>query len=84
MKRNVELLLLISVVLISVFGLVMIYSSSYVWAEYKYNDPYKYVKYQGLFFIIGLFIMYLVSNIDYKVYYRKANLILLGCVILLV
>ncbi len=84
MKRNVELLLLISVVLISVFGLVMIYSSSYVWAEYKYNDPYKYVKYQGLFFIIGLFIMYLVSNIDYKVYYKKANLILLGCVILLV
>ena len=37
-------LLIIGVILISLFGLLMIYSSSYVWAEYKFNDPFKYLK----------------------------------------
>ena len=37
-------ILLTAVVIISLFGTLMIYSSSYVWAEYKFNDPYKYIK----------------------------------------
>ena len=62
----------------------MIYSSSYIWAGYKYNDPYKYLKNQGLFFIIGIFLMIIVSNIDYKKYYKFSNKLLLFCIILLI
>ena len=40
-------ILLIAVIIISLFGTLMIYSSSYVWAEYKFNDPYKYLKSQS-------------------------------------
>lgn len=80
MKRK---MLLIGVISISLFGLMMIYSSSYIWAEYKYNDSYKYLKNQGLFLIMGFFLLYFVSKIDYKLYLKKANLILLICVILL-
>ncbi len=76
--------LFIAIMIISIFGVVMIYSSSYIWAEYKYNDPFKYVKNQGLFLIIGTFLMLFISKIDYKKYYDKANLILLGCLVLLV
>ena len=85
MKKNkVELLLLISVIIISIFGLIMIFSASYVWAEYKFNDPYKFVKNQGIFFAIGLILMFVVSRIDYHKYYDKANILLLGCISLLI
>jgi len=77
-------LLIISVIIISFFGLIMITSASYVWAEYKFDDPFKYFKHQLLFFILGLFLMYIVSKINYKFYYSKANLLLLVGLILLV
>ena len=35
--------LFIAVILLSIFGIVMIYSASSIWADYKYNDPFKYV-----------------------------------------
>lgn len=62
----------------------MIYSASYIWAEYKYNDAFKYVKNQVLFLIVGIILMIIVSKINYKVYYKKANIILIGCITLLV
>ena len=64
--KKTDLILLISIIVISIFGLVMIYSSSYIWAEYKYNDPYKFLKSELLFFIIGLILMIVTSKISYK------------------
>ena len=85
MKKNkLEILLLISVITISIFGLIMIYSASNIWANYKFNDPYKFVKNQGLFFIVGLILMIIISKINYKIYFRKANIILSICFILLI
>ncbi len=77
-------ILFFGTILLATFGLVMIYSSSYVWAEFKFNNPYKYVISQGIFFIIGIFVMLIVSKINYNFYKEKSNLILLGCFILLV
>ena len=68
-KNNVDILLLIAIITISVFGVIMVYSASYVWAEYKFNDPFKFVKNQGLFLIIGIFLMMIISKVDYKIYY---------------
>ena len=82
MKLNKTLL--ISIIIICIFGLIMITSASYIWAEYKFNDPFKFTKNQGLFFIIGIILMLLISKIDYHFYYKKANKILLGCIILLI
>lgn len=62
----------------------MIYSASYIWAEYKFNDPFKFVKHQGLFFIIGIIMMLITSKIPYKVYFEKANTLLLISIILLI
>ena len=44
-----------------IFGLIMIYSASSIWSEYKFNDSFHYVKYQSIFFLIGLFIMIMIS-----------------------
>lgn len=62
----------------------MIYSASYIWADYKFNDSFKYVKQQLLFFIFGIFLIYLVNKINIDFYYKKANLFLIICLLLLV
>jgi len=83
-QKQFDILLFITVIIISLFGLIMIYSSSYVWAEYKFDDPFKYLKAQGLFFIIGIILMIIVSKIYYKNYLDKANIILIACLFLLI
>ena len=83
-KKKVDYLLFIAVITLILFGLIMIFSASSIWAEYKFNDSFKYVKQQGLFIIIGIILMHILSKIDYKWYYKKTNLILLICLFLLV
>ncbi len=82
MKKEGKLLLL-AVVLISLFGALMIYSSSYVWAEYKFNDPFKYLKSQGIFLILGYIIMYIVSKYPYQNYKKLSNIIFGICLAML-
>lgn len=82
--KKFDLLLFITIITISLFGIIMIYSASYIWAEYKFNDAFKFVKHQGLFFIIGIIMMLITSKIPYKVYFEKANTLLLISIILLI
>jgi cell division protein FtsW len=64
--KKMNMSLFISVIILSLFGLLMVYSSSSVWAQYKFDDPFKYVKNQGFFLILGVILMYFTSKIDYK------------------
>lgn len=84
LKKNFDKILFGAVILLAIFGLVMIFSASSIWAEYKFNDPFKFVKMQGIFFGVGIFLMLILSKIDYHIYYKYANVILLVCAILLV
>lgn len=84
MNKYIDKYLFCAVLLFSIFGLVMIYSSSYIWAEYKFNDPFRYVKLQGVFLLIGTFLMLVISKIDYKLYYKYATHIFIFCLILLI
>lgn len=82
--KKINIFLLISVVIISLFGVLMIYSSSYIWAEYKFNDPYKFLKSQLIFLILGYIIMFIVSKINYQKYQKYSNIIFGICFILIV
>ena len=81
---RIDYKLLISVIILSIFGCIMIYTSSNVWALYKFNDAFKYLKNQSIFLILGIFLMYFLSKLDYNFYKKKANLIIGICFILLV
>ena len=83
MKKE-RIILFISTIIISLFGLLMITSSSYIWAEYKFNDPYKFFKNQGFFLVVGTIIMFIVSKFNYKKYYKNTNIIFLITFILLI
>lgn len=82
-KKSFDKWLFLAVVLIASFGIVMIYSASSIWAEYKFHDAFKFVKAQGVFFIVGIFLLLFLSKIHYKIYQQKANLILFVCFLLL-
>lgn len=82
--KKMDKILFYAVLMLSVFGLLMIYSSSNIWAEYKFHDSFHYLKYQSVFFIIGLILMFLVSKINYRFYFQYSNIILFISFILLI
>ena len=82
-KKYGYYLFIVSIILI-IFGIIMIYSSSSVWALYKFNDSFKYVKHQILFFIIGLIIIYFINKLNSNLYYKYATHIFIVCFILLI
>ena len=73
---KIDKTLLLTVLSLSIFGILMIYSSSSIWAEYKFHDSFHYVKYQSVFFFIGVILMIIISKIPYHFYYYQANKIL--------
>lgn len=75
MKKNYYSLLIITIVL-SLIGLLSIYSASYVWAEYRFNNPYKFVVNQGIFFFVGLFFIYVLSKVKIDYLKKYSNIIL--------
>ena len=81
---KIDKILFFTVLILSIFGLFMIYSASSIWSDYKFHDSFHYVKYQSIFFIIGTIIMYLVSKISYHIYYKYSNIILIISLILLI
>ena len=83
MKKESKLLIIV-VTIMAIFGIIMIYSASSIWSEYKFNDSFHYAKYQLIFFIISFIAMMICSKIDYNIYKKKSNLILLICFILLI
>ena len=82
-KKYGKYLLITSFILI-VFGIIMIYSSSSVWAEYKFNDSFKYVKHQLLFFILSIVLVFFLNRIDYKQYYKYATHLFIISIVLLI
>lgn len=83
MKKDGKLLYLITII-IALFGSVMIYSASSIWAGYKFNDAFHYAKLQLIFLAVSIILMTIVSKIDYNLYKKHANLILFACIILLI
>ncbi len=84
MNKKFDLTLMITIIITSLYGIIMIFSASSIWAEYKFNSKFHYVIMQSIFFIVGLILMILVSKVPYKYYLKKANIILLVCFILLI
>lgn len=79
-----DLPFVILVVTLVVFGLVMLFSASYAVGNYRFKDPYTYIRPQALFAIIGLIAMWIASRVDYHIYHQLAFPILAVSLVLLV
>ncbi|PAE30138.1 stage V sporulation protein E [Paenibacillus sp. 7884-2] len=82
-QKRPDLPLLFIIVILLVVGIVMVYSSSYVWSDYKFNDSFYYLKRQLLFAGAGVVAMFFFMVIPYYTWKKYANIILLFCFILL-
>jgi len=83
-KRKLpDIWLLTLVLLLLIIGLCMVYSSSNVWALYKYGDPFFFVKRQFLFMIVGLTMMIFITYIPYRFWLRHVHIIIISSFLLL-
>ena len=62
--------LLVIILILVGFGLAMVYSASYPWAENDYGNSYYYVQRQLIFTAIGAAFMFAFSSVDYKIYMK--------------
>lgn len=71
-------------IFISIFGIIIIYSASSVWATYLYHNAYKFMINQAIFFIIGLILMKVISKINIDYLKKYSNHLLIISLILLI
>ncbi len=76
--------LFIDVIILMLFGLLMIYSSSSVWSTYKFGNSFHYFIYQGVFILISIILIIIISKINIHYYYEWATKLLLIATILLI
>ena len=65
-KRHPDYMIIACALILLVFGLVMIFSSSAVLAGQKFDDAYYFLKRQSLWAVIGIIGMIVAMRIDYR------------------
>ncbi len=83
-KRPVDITFLVLVLILLAFGLLMLFSASYAYAQYYQGDSFHYIKKQALVAVIGVACMLIVSKIDYTIYKKYTYWIYGGAIFLLV
>ena len=84
MKKTIDLYILISVIILSLFGLLMVYSASNVVCEHEFNDPIYYFKRQLMFLILGFVLLFIIYKINIEIIIKYTSLIFIISFILLI
>ena len=80
-----DILFLLAVSLLAIFGTVMVFSAGYAYADFRYADGFYFVKRQSIWLLTGIIAMLSVSfiNIEFlKKHTLKAYCITLGLLLL--
>lgn len=83
---SIDYTILLVTLMLVLFGIVMVFSSSYYYAmnHPKIDDMYYFVKRQGVYAVIGFAGMFVTANIPYKLYKKLSGIAYVGTNILLV
>lgn len=76
-KHQLDVPLLVAVMLLTLFGLVMVYDASAAQAFQNYQDKYFFIKQQFIWVILGILAMTLLSIFNYQHFKKLALPILL-------
>ena len=82
-RRQLDVILLIVVICLTIFGVIMVFSASYYSTISGSGDPYVYLFRAMRWAIIGTVIMIASSFVPYRVFYKLAPLIAVISVFLL-
>lgn len=83
-KTAPDFILILSTMLLLAIGLIMVYSASAVWADYKFSDSFFFAKRQFLFATLGIVAMFIIMHVDYWVLKKWSKPLLILCFVLLV
>lgn len=83
--------ILFSVLALVAIGIIMVFSSSQYFAQYPpYNDTYYFLKKQAEFAALGILGMFVLSRVNYRIYYKLAwpafivSILLLGGLVVMI
>ncbi len=80
---GVDRWLIIGVILLSLFGILMVYDSSVAIAIRDFSDQYYFVKEQLKWLVVGYVAFGIFSFLDYRLWYKFALPMLIGSLVLL-
>ncbi len=83
-KINYGVIVATATIILSLFGIIMIYSASSYSAYINYGDTYFYVKKQAFAFVIGVGLMILSANMNLEILRKSATIIYFFSVIILI
>src|SRR5699024_2578364 len=78
-----NLTIVVIVLALLTVGIFMVYSSSYIWADYNYGDQFYFLKRLLLFSIVGIMFMGLVTFLPFYTLRRYVHVVLMFCILLL-
>lgn len=70
-------------VFLVLFGVLMVYSASFYYAERTYNNKFFFLIKQAIGFFIGLFMLLILRNIDYNKLRKFGNIAMIISIVLL-
>ncbi|WP_394232610.1 stage V sporulation protein E [Niallia oryzisoli] len=83
-KTTPDIILMILTFTLLAIGLIMVYSASAIWADYKFDDSFFFAKRQMLFAGVGIVGMFFIMNVDYWTWRTWAKVLIIVCFVLLV
>jgi cell division protein FtsW len=83
-RKGFDTTILLLAVVLTCFGMVMVYSASSIMAARRFNDGLYFLKRQGIFALAGFVVLAVVMHIDYHRLRRLAVPFLFFCIALLV
>ena len=69
--REVDFIFLMVTIGLAVYGLIMVFSASYYFSINESGNPFYYLIRDGIWVVLGLFLMLLGLLIDYRVWNNK-------------
>ncbi len=82
--KKIDVILLVTVVFLTLFGLLMIYDASSFIAFRDFADKYHYLKDQFRWVVLGFFGLFIFSLYDYHKLYQLSIPVLIAAIVLLV
>ena len=83
-NKEIDFIIVLTVLALCIYGIIMLYSSSQNYSINMYNDEMYLARKQAIIMLVGIVICFLVSNIDYKIYYHTSKLIYIIAFIFLI
>lgn len=82
-KKSSDFTLIFIVTLLVIFGIIMVFSSSYYYALAKNGDAYYFLKRDLIWALAGFAAMFIASLVSYKIYRKIAPVLFVISIILL-